>query len=59
MGPVKARVHMNALFLAWLSELDILELVAYPVADLAVLNVHELDSNFLAICLTVSRNEIS
>ena len=59
MGPVKARVHVDSLFLAWLSELDLLKLVADPIANYTVFNVHELNTNFLAVCLAVSRNQIS
>ena len=56
MGPVKARVHVDSLFLAWLSELDLLKLVSDPIANLAVFNVHELDTNLVTVCLAVSRN---
>ncbi len=56
MGPVKARVHVDSLFLAWLSKLDLLKLVADPIANYTVFNVHELDTNLLAVCLAVSRN---
>ena len=56
---VKASVHVDALTLGWLPELDRLELLADPVADFALLDMHELDANFAAIGLAVGTDEVT
>ena len=59
MRPVQAHVHVNALGLGWVAELNGLELFTDPVALLFVLNMHELNANFVAVSFAVSGNEFA
>ena len=53
MGPVQASVHVDTLSFSWFSELNRLEFFADPVANVALLNVHELHANISAVSITV------
>ena len=53
MGPVEALVHVNALSLGLLTELDGLKLFSDPVANVAVLDMHELHTNLVAVGFAV------
>lgn len=53
MGPVEALVHVNALSLGLLTELDGLKLFSDPITDVAVLNVHELHTDLVTVGLAV------
>ena len=56
MGPVQASVHVDALISAHISELNGLELLSDPIANLAVLNVHELNANLAGVGIFVGLN---
>ena len=57
--PIESGVHVDALTLSWLSELDGLELLTDPVASLAILDMHELHTDLAAVSLLVSLDQIS
>ena len=50
---------MNSLFFRDISELDRLEFLTNPIAGIAILDMHELDTDLTAICLFVSVEEIT
>ena len=57
--PVETRIHMNAFGFRGFSELNRFKLFTNPVANLAVLDVHKLNGNFIAVCFTVGINQFA
>jgi len=57
--PVQSLVHVTPFFVRGLSELKRFKLLPNPITNLAILNVHELDANFVAISMSVGFDEIA
>ena len=53
MRPVQTLVHVNFLTFRLFTELNIFKLVANPGANLSILDMHELNGNFVAVCFTI------
>ena len=58
VGPIQADVHVDALISSHISELDGLKLLTYPITSFAVLNMHKLNTNFVAVGFLVGGNKI-
>ena len=56
MGPIQASVQVDALLSTHISELNGLELLSEPIANLAVLNMHELNANLAAVGIFIGLN---
>jgi len=56
---VKSRVHVNALSFGSFSELNRFKFFTNPITDFALLDMHELHSNFSAVGLTICGNKIA
>ena len=59
MRPIQSLVHMAPFTFRRLSELQRLELLPDPVANLAILDMHELNADFATIGLPVGFNKVS
>ena len=59
MRPIQSVVRLAPFTFRWLSELQRLELLPDPVANLAILDMHELYADFATISLPVGFNKVS
>lgn len=59
MSPGKTVKELALLFLRHLLELETFEVISDPVADLTIWNVHEFNTNFMAVSLFVGTDKIT